>query len=242
MRLKRGQAYNEMSAFRFDVVLHVGPQASGTELARLPAASNLQSLEEIKRALASAPPIVMVENLKNARLSAVYAVRDAILGNSAANVDALMQALDGAVAGGVNQDLFHLNADYDVDVVWARSGDPTCFDVVLRHKATGPKGRLDLAAPRHDQPASRYANQPAKTGSDQGALFEELRAHLREFLPEYMTPAAFVVMDAFPLTANGKIDRKALPAPMREAAQSAVEYVPPSNDLEKSSRTSGSSS
>ena len=62
----------------------------------------------------------------------------------------------------------------------------------------------------------------------------ELREHLRRTLPEYMVPQAYRIMDAFPMTASGKVDRKALPAPegTREAA-SAAAYADPRSGLER---------
>ncbi len=58
----------------------------------------------------------------------------------------------------------------------------------------------------------------------------ELRAHLKEKLPEYMIPALFTFLDALPLTPNGKVDRRALPAPDKTAA--AREYVAPRDEKE----------
>jgi acyl carrier protein len=62
---------------------------------------------------------------------------------------------------------------------------------------------------------------------------EDLHAFLERRLPAYMVPPAIVRLDALPLTANGKVDRKALPTPAQPAPEGPRREVPPASDLER---------
>ncbi|MBT9597540.1 MAG: amino acid adenylation domain-containing protein [Vitreoscilla sp.] len=68
-----------------------------------------------------------------------------------------------------------------------------------------------------------------------GGTFDEaaLRAHLRSKLPDYMLPQHLMVLPAMPLLPNGKVDRKALPAPEREPARDSADRVPPRSETEE---------
>jgi amino acid adenylation domain-containing protein len=84
---------------------------------------------------------------------------------------------------------------------------------------------------REDVPGQRRLVAYYTAESETPPQPEELRHRLERTLPAWMIPTAFVPMDSFPVTANGKLDRKALPEPGVE--RSTAELVAPRNDVER---------
>ncbi|HEX6039474.1 amino acid adenylation domain-containing protein, partial [Longimicrobium sp.] len=96
--------------------------------------------------------------------------------------------------------------------------------------AEHPGVREAVVLVREDAPGQ--ARLVAYVTGDGGADAEALRAHLAETLPAHMVPAAFVRVDAWPLTHNGKLDRAALPAPGSDAF-AARAYEAPAGTTEE---------
>ena len=107
-------------------------------------------------------------------------------------------------------------------------------------------GEIESVLSEHPQvrDAVVLAKEVAKTGDRrlvgyvvpaEGASVNpgELRTYLREKLPEYMVPPIIMILDEFPLTPNGKVDRRALPEPEGLRPDLEREYVAPRNETEE---------
>ncbi|KAA0944446.1 non-ribosomal peptide synthetase [Pseudomonas sp. ANT_H14] len=97
---------------------------------------------------------------------------------------------------------------------------------LLEHPAVRETVVLALESPSGKHLVAYLVSDEA----DHSALRESLKAHLKAQLPDYMVPTHLMVLDSMPLTANGKLDRRALPQPDSQANRQ--HYVAPSNELE----------
>ncbi|MFJ9106249.1 phosphopantetheine-binding protein, partial [Streptomyces sp. NPDC102405] len=84
-----------------------------------------------------------------------------------------------------------------------------------------------------DRPGYHALTAYITTAAEQAPASADLRDHLRQWLPEHMLPGTFVTLDTLPLTANGKVDRKALPAPEVAHLRATGDTVAPRTPLEE---------
>jgi amino acid adenylation domain-containing protein len=105
----------------------------------------------------------------------------------------------------------------EIEATLAAQSQVRACAVLLREDTPGHRQLVGYVVPRAG---------PAPTPDD-------LRRFLRERLPDYMAPAHVVILDAFPLTENGKVDRRALPAPTYASATGSEGYVGPRTETER---------
>jgi amino acid adenylation domain-containing protein len=99
-----------------------------------------------------------------------------------------------------------------------------------------PRVQDVIVVAREDTPGDKrlaaYVVPAPESAAHQANLTEELRSFLKNRLPAYMIPAAFVTLEALPVNANGKVDRQQLPAPDQRPTPENHRYVKPNNPLQ----------
>lgn len=232
--IKRGEASNELTKFRGDVVLHVG--ATNTTGLIPSNAATATTLAQVEQLLAAEPAVLRLTDLVDARLVPDLAAAAMIATAPAQRtVSELRESLraSSSDAGMQPESLAHLDARYDVSILWPESNTVGRFDAILRHRTKATTAAGFPAPPRGVlKPWSEFVHHPAEDSfsPEQTAA---LRAHLGATLPDYMIPSAFVRLREMPLTPSGKIDRKSLrpPAGVHRATASYVAPRTPTETL-----------
>jgi len=230
LQLKRGRAHNELTRFRYDVLLHkeraITTVHTSIELDWQKQQGTLPALHNILQE--QRPTALHITHIPNARLRTdLQAV--ALLQNKPTldSVGALWEAmLTSNQAEEVDpEDFWSLENTfpYRVIVTWSDTGALDCYDVLLverrlpgekYHSLLYPDGRssnMQASTPEPPICWRKYANDPFQAEARK-MLISELREYLKQKLPEYMLPGSIMELDTLPLSPNGKVDYQALPA------------------------------
>lgn len=247
--LKRGYSNSEMIRYRYDVILDFERQPAMSPPERIvwDTATGIGAVAAIVR---RRPRSVRIVGIPNRRLTKdVLAANLVASSEEALTLGDLRQILEAADVSGEEPETLcrygeergyrataSFTPDYDdgrFDIEWSdltstEAGHDQTF-TQCKHPEVEPAQKDGAEAATLCDPC--YANDPLDDNLRQ-QLVCQLRESLKKSLPQHMVPVAIILLDKFPLTANQKVDRRALPAPDLEAYSSRP-YAPPQGKIEE---------
>jgi amino acid adenylation domain-containing protein len=242
IHLKRGRAHNELTRFRYDVVLHIAQKAvPELDCKWIDWGSESLNTDSIRQQLrTTAADALGFTHVPNARISKEAAALAALKHEPAPNTVAeLKEFVDREQTSSTGssavepEDLWSIAEEcgYAAEIRPSQTAIDGTFDVLFRRQ--GAVGLVHFPSEAQAvRPADAYATNPLRSRLLRD-LVPDLRLWLDDKLPEYMFPAHFVLLDAMPLSPNGKVDRKALPAPEQAGSEDRGTYTPPSTPAEE---------
>jgi amino acid adenylation domain-containing protein len=234
VHLKAENNHNELTKYRYDIILHKSGAAENNIVEAVWQdweTANLQ-LDDLRTKIIQAGAIGW-RRIPNARLIKDAAICQWLQGNHhSSNIGELREFLDNLdLQSAIDPaDLYTLSQEIGCQVTISYSPhlNHQYFDVCF-YPTTNSKRRspvMPISNTILEQVANYYALNPLKARFAKN-LISQLKAQTREQLPEYMRPASFVLLESFPMTPSGKLDKRALPAPDREQEISRESFVQP---------------
>ncbi|MEV6423383.1 amino acid adenylation domain-containing protein [Streptomyces sp. NPDC051662] len=235
IRLKRGRHHNELTRHRYDAILHkhpTGPVPSTSDpapVSHLTWGGEVSGTADLDSHLRTRRPAhLRVSAIPNQRIAGeAAALRAVITGRSVTDAQ---RALTHPDTPGIDPEAVHRLGEqlgYRTFTTWSPAGDGS-FDAVFvtPDRSTGEVPVEVYRSAAADRPPSDpLTNHPAASHRIT-ALGAEARDFVGERLPQHMVPSAVVVLHELPVTANGKLDRRALPAPEPAAGTSRPPLTP----------------
>ncbi|MEG4941561.1 amino acid adenylation domain-containing protein [Microcoleus sp. F4-D5] len=239
---KRGIQHNELTRFRYDVILHIGEGVFSSKYIKWLDWQADWTIASIRQLLqTTSPEILGWRQVPNARLDTEIKTIQWLNTNSGLEtVREWRESLQKQSPLGIDPEELWLLAQelpYQIDISWLEASDSGSYDVIFRHRSTTEvaesqeivfteKNTINV------KPWHHYANRPLQRNIAQ-KLIPHLRNFLQEKLPDYMMPDRFVMLESLPLTPNGKIDRRSLPAPDTSRPDLQENYVAPRTPIEE---------
>ena len=210
--LKSGAYDNELSRFRYDVMMSIGGiREELAEPARwIPWGKDGSWREQLDQVAGEHPgTTVGIRAIRDLRVAPALEARRLLqsVTGPASQISDIARASMQVHAEDPHQ-VFLKARTLDMDMCWQPGSDTGVYDVIFNPAWRECRREADVSAVYY----RAYANSPAANtrNVNLGAVLQE---ELRKVIPAYMMPATVMVLQSWPLTPSGKVDRKALPAP-----------------------------